>query len=143
MATNNQSIVLIAALVVLASFGLGYYNTGSATAAVFDFSVTSASFPTVSAGWPIQGTAVIHNSGSVSASFVPYRFEILGEANSVVFSMTDKATLFAGKDNSATLPRIGGLPAGKYTARITLDFAQEFDETDESNNVFKSEFVVS
>ena len=142
MATNQKTFALIAVLVVLASFGLGNYNTGNATAAVFDFSVKSISMPTVSAGWPIEGTAIIHNAGSVSASFVPYRFEVLGEANSVVFSTTSKATLFASKDNSAALPRIGGLPSGKYKARITLDFAQEFDEIDENNNVFVSEFAV-
>lgn len=142
MAANNQSVVLIAVLVVLASFGLGYYSTGGATVAVFDFSVKSISFPEVYAGWPIQATAIFSNTGTVSASFVLYRYEILNEQGSVVYSTTDKETLITGKDTSVLLPKVPWLPSGKYVARITLDYNNRFDETNEDNNIFKSEFVV-
>jgi|SRR3989338_6501406 len=142
MATNQQTFALIAVVVVLASFGLGSYNTGSATVNAMDFSVKSISMPTASSGWPIEGTAVFSNSGTVSASFVPYRYEVLNEGGSVVFGTTEKASLIAGKDNAATLPKIPWLATGRYTARITLDYAQRFAETDEGNNVFTSGFVV-
>ena len=144
MATNQKTFAIIAVLVVLASFGLSNYNTGNATAAVFDFSVTSVSVPAAHSDSPISATAIMRNTGTVSASFISYKYDILNPQGSVVFGTNDKATLFAGKNTIIALPKIGGLPAGNYSVRINLDYNNRFHELDETNNIFVSkEFIVS
>src|SRR3989344_2523893 len=134
MATNQKTFALIAVLVVIASFGASYI-TGNATASTTDFSVTSVSVPPARSDSPIEATALMHNAGTVSASFILYQYDILGSQGSVVFGTNEMATMFAGQDTKIALPKIGGLPAGKYNVRITLDYNERFDELDETNNI--------
>ncbi|MBI4095256.1 MAG: hypothetical protein HY438_00180, partial [DPANN group archaeon] len=135
-----------AVLAVLVSVGLGSVSegvSGSAVADISELSVKSISIqPQAYAGQTIRGTAIFSNTGSLSASFVQYKYEWINEYRNALFTTSDKLALIAGRDTDVTLKDVEGLPAGKYTVRITVDHLKEFSELDETNNVYEISAVI-
>lgn len=146
MATNESIITVLAVIAVVTAVGFGSMSegiSGSAVADVSELSVKSISIqPQAYAGQTIRGSAVISNTGSLSASFVKYKYEWINEHGNALVTTSDKVALIAGRDTTVTLKEVEGLPAGKYTVRVTIDHMKEFSEINEGNNVHEVSAVV-
>ncbi len=142
MATSESVITIIAVFLVLASVGAGTLS-GNASASPPDLSVKSVTVTTPAyAGQTIYSKAVFVNSGSLSASFVPYKVEFINAQGNAMQTVSDYVTLIANQDTAVDLPNVQNLPAGTYNVRLTLDQLMQVDESNENNNIFEATVVV-
>ncbi|MBI4095255.1 MAG: hypothetical protein HY438_00175 [DPANN group archaeon] len=143
---KQATIAWIAIAVFLGAFG-GPLLTGqhSASTAVspLDFSVKSVTYSDTKTGLPFTATIVFSNSGSISASYARYNYEVFGEFGNLFYSNTDYVQVLpASGDATVTTPAYVTMPAGKYTVRVTIDSDKNFDELDETNNKWEDSLVI-
>ena len=145
MATYEKISAITAVLLVFVIFGAGFARTGSATANTRDFYIKDIALPSKIANFdsfvPIGTFA---NTGTYTLSAVNYKYTIKdAKGNDIIRNRdtSDAVDLPAG-ESTRELAEVGLIKSGNYTFTLEIDSMKEYDESDESNNVFAKEFTV-
>ncbi len=139
---KQTTIAWAAIFIFLVGFASPFF-TGNAIASPLDFSIKSVVYPSVKADMPFIANITFSNSGSISATYARYKYEILGRFGNVVYSYSDYVGVFPAKgDVLITTPAYVTIPAGKYKIKIAIDSDNAFDELDETNNVWEEDLTI-
>jgi len=145
MATYEKISAIAAVLLVFAIFGAGLASTGGATANTKDFYIKDITLPSKIANFdsfvPIGTFA---NTGTYTLSAVNYKYTIKdAKGNDIIRNRdtSDAVDLPAG-ESTHELAEVGLIRSGTYTFALEIDSQKEYDESDESNNVFIAAFTV-
>ncbi len=137
MATNHSTYAALAVVIVIAAAGLPVL-TGHATANYYDFSVVDLVYPNTNVGYVRAATVTIYNSGTSSATYARYNYEIWDSANAVIkYSYQDYVPVIPAQGSTTIVtPGESGLKAGTYTVKFWIDSDERFDEANEENNYY-------
>ncbi len=145
---SEKSVTVIAVLVALVAVGAPLW-TGNAVATYgasslpTDFSVNSLNVPSSQLSnnpWHDM-TATFGATGSVSHSFVDWKLEVSNPGGFYYRSVVGQVNLPANGEVTMPLESrdrnqfVDDLPAGTYTAKLTVDNLNNQPETDEANNM--------
>lgn len=138
MATEKTA-ALLAILLVVGIVGYSFYgnSTGAASAGYYEFSIKNLSFPEkMTKDNAFRANATFVNSGTLTASFVAYDYEIFDSRGAYAYRGEIKdsyVNLPAGSEVKHELQPVY-LTNGTYFVRLTLDSENHFSEDDEKNN---------
>ncbi len=138
MATEKTA-ALLAIFLVVGIVGYSFYgnSTGAAAAGYYDFSIKSLDFPkNMTKDNPFRANATFVNSGTLTASFVAYDYEIFDSRGAYAYRgrIADSyANLPASSEIKHELQPVY-LTNGTYLVRLTLDSEKHFSEGDETDN---------
>ncbi len=146
MATEKQ-IAVIAAVLVALSFvvNYNYVGTGAATVDQYDFSIRSVEFPAKISRWDdFTAKATFVNTRPLPATFVTYDYVISDESGRVYYRVREGPSTVQLPSGVSTsdLEKTSLNKAGKYTVKVTIDYLNQFQEIDESNNVYTTTITV-
>ncbi len=143
----HPHIAALAVFIVIAAVGVGVVTTGAyvtqnPTQHPVDVVAVDASFPEKVNPASYVGSVTLANHGTVSASNVQYRVLITDAANGgLTWQNEGRATLMIGDSRTIELPHFD-IRAGTYKVKFFVDSAYDFNEGDESNNLFEGTFTV-
>ncbi|MBI4095368.1 MAG: hypothetical protein HY438_00745 [DPANN group archaeon] len=148
MATYEKYIAAIAAVFLLANISHNFLGAGSATVKMpVDFSIRALYYPKIMLpNMHITTRAVLSNKGTQSASFVTYDYRIFDERGAEVYRSPDGSyiqVLPVDTEVSRYISTVMFQKAGKYKVRVTIDSEKQFDETDETNNIYETTITVT
>ena len=151
MATYERLAAVLAVVLVVGVAGSGLFSGAATVTSPLDFSIKDVQFPDpLMKNNPFRAKATISNSGTISAGIVTYdlrvfddnsprggRVEVFGSKQ-----FESKVTsLPANSDTVWSLVPVD-LTNGTYTFYLKIDSEGQFDETDETNNVYEMRLTI-
>ncbi len=143
MATNHSTYAALAVVIVIAAAGLPVL-TGHTTANYYDFSIIDLTYPDTSIGFVRAATVTIYNSGTLSATYARYNYEIWDSKNAIIkYTYTDYVPVIPAQGSTTIVtPGESGLKAGTYIVKFWIDTDKRFDEANEDNNHYEATLTV-
>ena len=146
--TARHYAIALAVFFAVLFVGMGMVFTGNYTAKKsehigIDIAAVSATFPETLGNTFFVGSITLANYGTLSASSVKYNILVTQAASGgLVWQYDARANLAADETKVFELPAFDVTP-GTYHIKLIADSAYDFNEADESNNVYESDFAVS
>ncbi len=150
MATYERLAAVLAVVLVVGIAGSGLFSGAATVTSPLDFSIKDVQFPTnLVKNNPFEAKAVILNTGTISATQITYDLRVwkddAGRGRTEVFRSrqfeSKVLTLPAGSDTVWTLVPVD-LTNGTYAFYLKIDSEGQFDETDETNNVYETTLTI-
>ncbi|MBI4095366.1 MAG: hypothetical protein HY438_00735 [DPANN group archaeon] len=140
MATYEKISAVLAIFLVIGIAGYSFYGNatqGAAAAGYYEFSIKSLDFPqNITKDNPFKANATFVNSGTLTASFVAYDYEIFDSRGAYAYRgrIADSyVNLPAGSEVKHELQPVY-LTNGTYFVRLTLESENHFSEDNKSDN---------
>ena len=150
MASYERLAAVLAVVLVVGVAGSGLFSGAATVTSPLDFSIKAVQLPNILVkNNPFEAKAVISNTGTISATQVTYDLRVwkddISRGRTEVFrSVQAKSkilTLPAGTDTNWTLVPVD-LPNGTYIFYLKIDSEGQFDEMDETNNVYETVLII-
>lgn len=149
MATHETFAAVLAVVLVIGVAGSGLLS-GAATASPLDFSIKEVQFPaSLMKNTPFVAKATFSNSGTISAGQVTYDLRVWKDdairgRTEVFRSVQQDSKVLAMPASSEIVWSLVpiDLKNGTYVFYLKIDSEGQFDETDETNNVYETTITV-
>ncbi len=150
MTSHERLAAVIVVVLVIGIAGSGLFSGAATVTSPLDFSISDVQFPDkLVKNVPFKPQATFSNSGTISASQVTYdvrvwKDDIVRGRTEVFRSVQADSKVLAlpiGADTSWTLVPVD-LPNGTYTFYLKIDSEGQFDEIDETNNVYETVLTI-
>ncbi len=146
MVLEHKHVAALAVFVVLVVVGSGFLATGnvvqisSPTPHGLNLYVNSVDFPSKFTDTYVT-SATVTNTGRQSVTFVEYELVLVWPDGTHRTGTTGFVNIGAGETKTFQLSALTNAAPGTYNAVFSLDTADDFVETDETDNSYRTTFT--